>query len=97
MHADIMLIILLTALGGAAIPLVAWWRAQKRIRHLEMTLLAQTTDSDRYEELRDLLQRVAAQTDELADHQALLVRRLGERLEALPPARPDQGRPITPH
>jgi hypothetical protein len=69
MPADTFLIIALAALGIAAIPLAGWLRAQKRIRDLEMTLLAETTGTDRYEELFLLLQQVAAQTEQLADHQ----------------------------
>ncbi len=97
MTPDTVLIIVLTALGAAAVPLVVWLRAEKRIRHLEMTLLAQTTDGDRYEELRVLLQQIAAQTDHLADTQAQLARRLGDRVDQLPPSRAEPGRPITPH
>jgi cytochrome c-type biogenesis protein CcmH/NrfF len=97
MPADTLLIIVLTALGAAALPIYAWLRAQKRIRDLEMTLLAQATDADRYEELRALLQQVAAQTDSLADGQAQLARRLGDRVEALPPPLPEPPRPVTPH
>jgi hypothetical protein len=97
MPADTMLMILLTALAVAGLPLGLLLRAQKRIRHLEMTLLTQATDGDRYEELRALLQQVAVQTDQLADAQAQLARRVAERMDQLPPPRPDQERPITPH
>jgi cytochrome c-type biogenesis protein CcmH/NrfF len=97
MHADTVLTILLTALAAAALPLAALLRAQKRIRDLEMTLLAQTTDADRYEELRGLLQQMVLQTDQLADNQAQLARRLTERVEALPPPRLDLAQPSTPH
>ncbi len=97
MHADTVLIILLAALASTAVPCVAWLRAQKRIRDLEMTLLAQSADADRYEELRGLLQQVAAQTEQLADYQAQVARRLNERVEPLPQSRPAPDRPITPH
>ncbi len=95
--ADAVLIALLVALGSAALPLVGWFRAQRRIRHLEMTLLAQSTDGDRYEELRALLEQVAAQTDQLADAQTAIARRLVERMDALPAPRSSEQRPITPH
>jgi hypothetical protein len=97
MTPDVVLSIVLASLGTAAVPFFIWLRAQKRIRHLEMTLLAQSTDSDRYEELRGLIEQIAVQTDHLADTQAQLVRRLGDRLEQLPPGRPEQLRPVTPH
>ena len=97
MPADTMLIILLAALVSTAVPCVAWLRAQKRIRDLEMALLAQATDADRYEELRGLLQHVAAQTEQLADYQAQVVRRLNERVEPLPLPKAAPDRPITPH
>jgi hypothetical protein len=97
MHADTMLIILLTALGSAAIPLAAWIRARIRIRELELMLTAQANEVDRHEELRDLVQQLAAQTDELTDHQALLARRLSERLEAPPTSRGEPQRAVTPH
>lgn len=97
MPADTLLIIVLAALGAAALPLVAWFRALKRIRNLEMTLLAQATDADRYDELRALLQQVASQTDQLADNQAQLARRLSERPEPLQPPRAALDRPVTPH
>jgi uncharacterized coiled-coil protein SlyX len=98
MPADTLLIIILTALGVAGLPLAVWLRAQRRIRHLEMTLLTQSMDADRYEELRALLQQVASQTEQLADHQAQLVRRLADRAEPpLAQLPPGQARPITPH
>ena len=97
MPPDTLLIILLTALGVASIPVLVWFRAQKRIRALEMALLAQATDGDRYEELRALLQQLAAQTEQLADNQALLTRRLAERLDQPLPPRLEAGRPVTPH
>lgn len=97
MPADTLLIILLTALGVAGLPLALWLRALKRIRHLEMTLLVETTDSDRYEELRMLLHRIATQTDQLADNQAQLVRRLVDRMDRTLPPPVDSGHPITPH
>jgi hypothetical protein len=97
MTPDTLLLIVLTALGAAAVPLFVWLRAQKRIRHLEMTLLVQTTDDDRYEELRSLLQQIAAQTEHLADAQAELARRLGDRMDQLPAPRAEPVRPSTPH
>jgi hypothetical protein len=97
MHPDMLLIVLLAGLGGAAIPMFAWLRAAKRIRDLEMTLLAQTTDADRYEELRGLLQQIALQSDNLADTQARLVGRLTDGPVQLPPSAPMPSRPVTPH
>lgn len=91
------LAIAFTAIAAAAIPCLVWLRAQKRIRHLEMTLLAQSTDGDRYEELRALVEQVAAQTEHLADSQAQLVRRLAERVDPLPAPRAEALRPVTPH
>jgi enoyl-CoA hydratase/carnithine racemase len=97
-HLDTLLLILLSALAGGVIPTMAWLRTARRLRHLEMTLLAQTTDADQYAELRALLEHVAQQTEQLADAQAQLARRVAERPpEALPPGRPDASRPITPH
>ncbi len=97
MPADTLLIIVLTALGATTAPLALWLRALRRIRHLEMTLLVQTTDSDRYEELRALLNQIEVHTDQLADSQALLARRLGDRIDQLPLAGVDHPRSITPH
>jgi uncharacterized coiled-coil protein SlyX len=97
MPADTLLIILLTALGSAAVPLVAWWRAQRRIRELELLLLAQAPDLERYEELRQLVHRLSSETDQLADNQALLARRLSERADQLAAPRPERSRPVTPH
>jgi hypothetical protein len=91
------LTIVVAAIGAAAIPCIVWLRAQKRIRHLEMSLLAQSTDGDRYEELRALIEQVAAQTEHLADGQAQLVRRLAERIDPLPLPRAEALRPVTPH
>ena len=96
MPADTFLILLLAGLAAAALPLAAWIRALKRIRNLEMTLLAQATDVDRYEELRALLQQVAAQTEQLANIQAQLARRLTDR-ELPSPRRSDPERLVTPH
>jgi hypothetical protein len=97
MPADTLLIILLAALGAAGLPFAAWLRAQRRIHDLETTLLTQTTDAERYEELRAFLQHLVSQTEQLADNQGLLARRLSERVEAFPPPRSDQARPVTPH
>jgi len=97
MPADTVLIIVLAALGGAALPLLAWLNAQRRIRHLEMTLLTRSTDAERYDELRGLLQQLAIQTEQLADTQDQLARRFADQSSQLPPARPDPGQPITPH
>lgn len=97
MNPDAVAFVVLSALGIASIPVLVWYRAQKRIRHLEMSLLAQTTDVDRYEELRLLLERLATQTEQLADQQALLAERLTGRRELLPPGRSDQPAVNTPH
>jgi uncharacterized protein HemX len=97
MTPDAVLLIVLSALGIAAVPVAVWLRAQKRIRHLEMTLLAQSTDGDRYDELRALLDRIAAQTEAIADMQAQLARRVAEQVDRLPPPRVEPSRPITPH
>ena len=96
MRADVVLMMLLSGLGLAALPALAWWRAQRRIRHLEMSLLAQASDADRYDDLRALVQQIADQTEQLADTQGELARRLSER-EALPAPRVDPARSITPH
>lgn len=97
MHADTILLLLLACLAASAVPIYAWFRAQKRIRHLEMTLLSQASDADNYEELRSLLQNLALQTEQLADTQALLARRIAERPDPLPRLRAEGDRPNTPH
>ena len=97
MPADTLLIILLTALGSAAIPLVAWWGSQRRIRKLELLLLAQAPDVERYEELRELVHQLSSETDQLADNQALLARRLSERVDQLAAPRAESSRPVTPN
>lgn len=97
MTPDVVLIIVLAALSVAAVPFLVWLRAEKRIRHLEMTLLTQSVDSDRYEELRTLLQQLAAQTEQLSNQQAVLAERLEDRRELLAPPKADQPRIVTPH
>ncbi len=97
MHPDAVLALLLTALVSVGLPLFALYRAHRRIRDLEMTLLTQTVDAQRYEELLGLLKQVAAQTDQLSDTQTQLVRRLAERGEWLLPPGAEQSRPVTPH
>lgn len=97
MHADTVLIMLLTAIGASAAPLYAWFRAHRRIRDLEMTLLARTTDMEHLGDVRELLERLASQTEQLTDQQALLASRLAERHDLLPPPRGEGIRPITPH
>jgi len=97
MPPDTLLIILLTAIGAAALPALALLRAQRRIRHLEMTILARSTDTDQLEMVRDLLERLALQTEQLTDQQALLAARLAER-QGIPLAKgPEAERPVTPH
>lgn len=96
MHPDVF-IALLAVLAAVALPFVAWLRAQKRIRDLEMTLLARTIDAERYDELLGLLKQVAAQTDQLADTQTQLARRLAERGERLLPPGAEPSPRITPH
>jgi len=97
MHPDAVLALLLTALVSVGLPLLALYRAHRRIRDLEMTLLTQTVDAQRYEELLGLLKQVAAQTDQLSDTQTQLARRLAERGEWLLPPGAEQSRPVTPH
>jgi ferredoxin-NADP reductase len=96
MHPDVVLLMLLAA-GVAAFPAIAWLRAQKRIRHLEMTLLARTTDLGRYEELRELVQRLSDQTEHLVDVNTQLAHRLAERVEPPLPVRAELPRAVTPH
>ena len=98
MHADTFLIAILAALAAVALPLGAWLRAQKRIRDLEMTLLTQATDADRYDELRALLQQVISQTDHLADQHATLARRAHDVGRILnPPPIPEVPEPLLAH
>jgi hypothetical protein len=97
MTPDTVLIIVLAALSVAAVPFVVWLRAQRRIRHLEMTLLAQSVDSDRYEELRTLLQQLAAQTEQLTHQQSVLAERLEGGRELLAPPKGEHPRAVTPH
>lgn len=95
MPADTLLIILLAALGGAALPLLGWLRAQRRIRHLEMTLLAQASDQDRFEELSAAMRGLAQQNEQLLDAQSSLM-----RISTISPedrGRPDAAGPSTPH
>lgn len=94
---DTLLIMLLTGIAASAVPIIAWFRAQKRIRHLEMTLLAQTTDVDRFEELRTLVQHLAAQTEQLTDAHEQLTRRLSDWPDRLLPPPAEHQRPVTPH
>jgi len=95
MPADTLLIILLAALGGAALPLLGWLRAERRIRHLEMTVLAQASDQDRFEELSAALRGLALQNEQLLDAQPSLMRRSPMSPEGR--SRPDAAGPITPH
>jgi len=62
-----------------------------------MTLLTQSIDAERYEELLGLLKQVAAQTDQLADTQTQLTRRLAELSERLLSPGAGESRPVTPH
>jgi uncharacterized coiled-coil protein SlyX len=97
MHPDAVLALLLATLVSLGLPLLALYRAYRRIRDLEMTLLTQTVDGQRYEELLGLLKQVAAQTDQLSDTQTQLVRRLAERGEWLLPPDTEESKPVTPH
>lgn len=97
MPADTLLIILLAALAGVTIPAVAWFRAKKRIRDLEMTLLSQATDADRYEELRGVMLQVVSNTEQLADTQDRIANRRNDRVESPPLPKPAADRPVTPH
>jgi hypothetical protein len=96
-HADTVLLMLLTAIGVSAAPLYVLFRAHRRIRDLEMALLARTTDMEQLGDVRELLERLASQTEQLADQQALLASRLAERHDLLPPPRGEGVRPVTPH
>ena len=97
MHPDAFLLLVLTVLAVGAIPVLVWYKAQKKIRQLEMTLMAQDIEANRNDDLRSLIQQVAEQVEVLADGQAQLARRLNERIEApqLPPPAPVQA--VTPH
>ncbi len=92
-----LLVLLLSSIAASAIPIVAWLRAQKRIRQLEMTLMAQDIESAKNEDLRDLMQRLVEQTEQLADVQALLSHRLNHRGEPLPLSPAAADRVVTPH
>lgn len=96
MHPDVF-VALLAVLAVVAFPFVAWLRAQKRIRDLEMTLLTRTIDAERYDELLGLLKQIATQTDQLADTQTQLARRLAERGERMLPPAGEPSPLITPH
>ncbi len=99
MHPDVVLIMLIAVAGVAAIPTLAWFRAQRRIRDLEMALMAQATADEQLTEVQRQLERIAASTDQLLDQQGLLTARLGDRRELPPPAlpRPESPRAVTPH
>ncbi len=99
MHPDVVLIMVATAAGFAAIPTIAWFRAQRRIRDLEMALMAQATAEEQLTEVQRQLERITAQADQLLDQQGLLAARLGDRRELPPPAspRPEPPRVVTPH
>lgn len=98
MHPDVVLTILLAALATGIPSFMVWLRASRRIRDLEMTLLARTTDEAREEDLRQMLEHLLARTEQLSDQQALLVARLTERSDLrLSPPKAEQARPVTPH
>ena len=94
MHPDTVLIIVVVAAAVAALPTLAWARALRRIRDLEMALMAQATDEEALADIHRQLAQIAAQSEHLLDQQSLLAARLGDRRSALPPAPPQA---ITPH
>jgi uncharacterized coiled-coil protein SlyX len=96
MTPNAVLTIVFGVLGLCAIPAWIWLRGQRRIHDLEMTLLTQSTDLVRYEELKALIQQLAQRTEDIADQQARLADRLVER-QSLPAPRPEPPRVVTPH
>ncbi|HKV75804.1 MAG TPA: hypothetical protein VJN95_14895 [Gemmatimonadales bacterium] len=97
MHADMVLLLVLGVLGGAAVPLYGLFQALRRIQKLELRLAAEPQDDERVEQLQRTVDALTDQVAQLAESQEFVARLLSERL---PPAQPRQIRPpeaSTPH
>jgi hypothetical protein len=98
MHADTVLIMLLTALGAAAFPVWAWWRTWRRLDSLQRDLGPHLDAEARLEQVERALDTLTAGQAQLAESHDFLFRILSERLppgSSLPrPERPDV---TTPH
>ena len=97
MHADMVLMLILAALGGGAGALVAWLRARKRVHNLEMQLLSQSMDIERLEHLETLISHLAVQNDRLVESQNYLARTVRERFAARLPGVSPPAPEVTPH
>ena len=78
--ADVVLMLLLAAGAGAALPFWAWRRAMRRVWELEARLLPRTAEDARLEQLQAGLDALGHQADQLAEGQDFLNRVLTERL-----------------
>lgn len=97
MHADMVLLLILSAAAGAAVPLYGFIRAMSRLQKLEVQMAAEPVDDGRVEQLQRTVDSLTDQVAQLAESQDFVARLLSERL---PPAQSRQIRPpeaSTPH
>jgi cytochrome c-type biogenesis protein CcmH/NrfG len=98
MDADTVLIILLTALGAAALPVWAWWRSWRRLDSPQRDLGRRLHAETRLEQVERALETLAAGQAQLAESCDFLLRILSGRLPpggSLP--RPEPPAVTTPH
>lgn len=98
MHADTVLIMLLTALAAAALPVWAWWRTWRRLDFLQRDLEPRLDAEARLERVERALDTLAAGQAQLAESHEFLFGVLSERLPSggsLP--RPEPPAVTTPH
>lgn len=98
MHADTVLIMVLTALGAAALPSWAWWRTWRRLDSLQRELEPRLEAEARLEQVERTLDALAAGQAQLVESQDFLSRVLTSRLP--PPsasAGPEVTEAATPH
>lgn len=74
MHADTVLIILLTAIGAAGLPAVGWWYTWRRLDHLSRAVEPGLAAADRLDQIERSLEALASAQEQLADSQDLLTR-----------------------
>lgn len=90
MHADMVLMLILAAAAGAAVPLYGLFKAMRRIQRLEIHMASEPIDEGRIDQLQRTVDALTDQCAQLAESQDFVARVLSERLP------PSAGRAIRP-
>lgn len=98
MRADVVLMLLLTALAAVALPIWGWWRTWRRLEALRHSIDPQLTVDERLEQFERTLEALATTQERLVENQDFLTRVVAERLPVPEmPQRRIEPKVSTPH